>query len=247
MLRRRLIISLVLVTVGLGSILILPKSFGLRDAAVFEAFPVTLDEWKGVIREPGELEKRELDKSTDFRKMLYYRESPNHLLEADTVDATMVLSGDDMNNSIHRPERCLQAQGFKKVQPSTVQVDVGADKRLTVTRLHFVQPLKDGTEVPAIMYYWFVGADFITNSHYGRTLYDMKFRLLTGSNQRWAYISLQSPYGEKRPEGIAPNTEAEADAFLQEIIAETFFPIHKTEKIKGWENVKKPELAGDFR
>ena len=241
--RKRLIITLFLLIIGLGSIFILPKTFGLQDSAVHTVLPTSLDEWKGVEGRPGDLEKRELDKATDFRKMFYYRESPNHLGQADGVDMTMVLSGDDMNNSIHRPERCLLAQGYQKIQPSEVVIDVGAGKPLKATRLHFVRSLEDGREIPAIMYYWFVGADHITNSHYGRTLYDMQYRLLTGTNQRWAYISMQASYGEIRREGIAPNTEAEADASLQEVIRKTFFPIHKTEEIRGWKDAKASEVA----
>lgn len=250
MLRRRLIISLVLVTLGLGSILFLPK-VGLQDAAIYEAFPPRVGGWTGREGKANEKEKEQLDKNTDFRKMFYQRESPNHMFVQDTVDATMVLSGDDMNNSIHRPERCLLAQGFKNITPTTIEVDVGAEKPLKVTRLHFLRPLTDkdgkyiGKDLPAIMYYWFVGADFITNSHYGRTLYDIKYRLVTGTNQRWAYISLQSSYGELlRNWDMAPNSEAETDALMQDLISKTFFPIHKTEKIRGWKDVKQPEVAG---
>lgn len=241
--RKRLIITFVLLTVGLSAIFFLPKTFGLQDSAVRTVLPKSLDEWQGREREAGKLEKQELDKATDFRKMWYFRESPHHPREADTVDMTMVLSGDDMNNSIHRPERCLLAQGYKKITPSEVKIDIGGGKSLTATRLHFVAQLKDGSEVPAIMYYWFVGADLITNSHYGRTLYDMQYRLVKGTNQRWAYISVQAPYGEVRSEGFAPNTEAQADASLQDVVKKTFFPIHKTDIIRGWKDVKKSDLA----
>lgn len=244
MLRTRLIIAFVVVFAGLGSILLLPKSFGLKDAAVFDAFPVGVGEWTGQYRPPGDKEKMELDKATVFRKRFYFRESPNHLLQADTIDATMVKSGDDMNNSIHRPERCLKAQGYHKIEPSTVAIDVGG-KSLKVTRLRFVQTLANGTELPALMYYWFVGADHLTNSHYERTLYDIKHRLLEGTNQRWAYISLLSQFGPTWAESgatrLAPNTEEETDAYMQEFIRSTFFKIHKTSEINGWKDVAKTD------
>jgi hypothetical protein len=147
-----------------------------------------------------------------------------------------------MNNSIHRPERCLEAQGYAKIQPTTVAIDVG-DKKMKVTRLHFVRVLEDGTELPAIMYYWFVGADHLTNSHYERTLYDIKHRLIEGTNQRWAYISLLSQYGPTWAESgalqVAPNTVEETDAYMQDFIRRTFFKIHKTDEIKGWQDVAK--------
>ncbi|MFT4547037.1 MAG: hypothetical protein ACI8XO_000434 [Verrucomicrobiales bacterium] len=241
--RKRLIITLVLVTIGLGSIYVLPKAPGLQDAAVYTVLPTSVGEWKGTERAAGELEKRELDKATNFKKMFYSRKSPNHAFEWDTADMTMVLSGDDMNNSIHRPERCLLAQGFKDIAASEVAIDVGVDRPLKVTRLHSVMRLEDGSTIPSIMYYWFVGADVITNSHYGRTFYDMKFRLLSGTNQRWAYISVQAPYGEIRREGWAPNTEAQTDQALQDVVAETFNSVHNIAEIKGWRDAKKPEVA----
>jgi hypothetical protein len=95
------------------------------------------------------------------------------------------------------------------------------------------------------MYYWFVGASHVTNSHYERTIYDIKHRLLEGTNQRWAYISLLSQFGptwaENGMERLAPNTEEETDAYLQEFIRRTFFQIHKTGEIKGWESVVKAD------
>ncbi len=154
----------------------------------------------------------------------------------------MVQSGDDMNNSIHRPERCLKAQGYHKIEPTTVKIEVG-ERSLKVTRLSFVQTLPDGAELPALMYYWFVGADHVTNSHYERTLYDIKHRLLEGTNQRWAYISLLSQFGpgwgQKGADGLAPNTEEQTDAYMQDFIRRTFFQIHKADEIKGWEDLAK--------
>ena len=238
MLRKRLIISFILVFVGLGSIFLLPKSFGLKDAAVFDTFPPNVGEWMGKYQRPGEKEKAVLDSATDFRKRLYFRESPEHLFQVEAIDASMVLSGDDMNNSIHRPERCLLAQGYADIQPSTVAIDVGG-KQMEVTRLRFSKPMEDGSELSAIMYYWFVGADHLTNSHYERTFYDIKHRLLEGTNQRWAYISLQSSYGpewaEHGRQRLAPNTAEETDAYLQDFIRRTFYQIHKADELNGWE------------
>ena len=89
------------------------------------------------------------------------------------------------------------------------------------------------------MYYWFVGADYLTNSHYSRTLHDMKYRLTHGNNQRWAYISLSSAFGPDLTQGLAPNTEEQTDAMLAEFVRDTFYKIHKTDQIKGWEEVRR--------
>jgi len=239
--RKPLIVSFLLIGIGLSLVKLLPHTFDLQPAAVVKAFPTDVGEWEGRHIEPGENEKKVLDEQTEFVKRTYFRESPSHTLEWEMLDATMVLSGEDMNNSIHRPERCLKAQGFANITPSEVSIDVGEGNILKVTRLHFIQKLKTGGEIPAIMYYWFVGADQITNSHYGRTFRDMVYRLATGSNQSWAYISLQASYGDIRRENQAANTEAEADAFMVDFVQRTFFPIHKTEKIKGWEDAKPPK------
>ena len=44
------------------------------------------------------------------------------------VAASIVLSGQDLNSSIHRPERCLPAQGFKDIRSSIIEVDAGRSK-----------------------------------------------------------------------------------------------------------------------
>ena len=43
------------------------------------------------------------------------------------VQASIVLSGHDLNDSIHRPERCLPAQGFKelKLEPRILKTEQG--------------------------------------------------------------------------------------------------------------------------
>ena len=41
------------------------------------------------------------------------RRTPNTEDKIDVINTFIVLSGDDMNNSIHRPERCLAAQGLR--------------------------------------------------------------------------------------------------------------------------------------
>ncbi len=240
MFRRRLIICFLIVLVGMSAALLMPKTFGLEPAAVSQTLPLDVSGWKGYHTEPSHNETKGLDIETEFSKRIYVRDSPDHLLQQDRVAGTMVLSGNDMNNSIHRPERCLVSQGFKQITSSVIEIDVGADQPLKVTRLRFVRPLGEDSEttVPALMYYWFVGADFLTHSHYKRTLHDMKYRLTHGNNQRWAYISFSAIFGPDVASGLAPNTETETDAILARFVKDTFYKIHKTELIKGWEAKK---------
>ena len=185
-----LILILVLV-MGLGAIYALPRQGKLQDSAVIMKLPSILGVWTGTPREAGTREKAALDKGTEFEKMVYT--SPGNPF----IDVSIVLSGDDMNNSIHRPERCLPAQGHQILHSDTVVLK-GEDERdeFVVSRLHTIASMQVSEDeekfkdVEFLHYYWFVGKDRETHSHLERTLQDMKDRLVHGYNQRWAYIQL---------------------------------------------------------
>ncbi len=70
-----------------------------------------------------------------------------------------------------------------------------------------------------LTYYFFVGHDRLSNDHLGRTLLDMKDRLVRGMDQRWAYISVSMWYGKVPWIEGQQVSEAEADAKLQKFLA----------------------------
>ena len=99
-------------------------------------------------------------------------------------------------NSIHDPVRCAIAQGFKGIEVTSKTLDLGDGKTLELKRmsnyLEFPQEVGDPVRVPFLTYFWFVGADHVTESHYGRAFVDISGRVFGGYNQRWAYFNIST-------------------------------------------------------
>ena len=109
----------------------------------------------------------------------------------DRILCSIILSGKE-KRSIHRPERCLPAQGWRIDGSHTENVTLASGRNLKVTALLLEKPMTraDGTPVTLRSYYlyWFVGKDVTTASQLDRILrtnWDMLFHRV---NQRWAYV-----------------------------------------------------------
>ena len=111
----------------------------------------------------------------------------------DQIYASVVMSGPDMNTSIHRPERCLPAQGWTIADSRTATLPT-TNGSLKVTRLHNIRAMRgdrgEQVTINSINYYWFVGHSDTTASHFQRTWIDIRDRLLNGRNQQWAYVTV---------------------------------------------------------
>jgi len=196
-------------------IYLLPKSGTIARSAVKMEMPEELvlsggaRSWIFVKRPASELEINALSKDTEFSKASCSAPRPfefdsygNRL--RDNLDLSIVLSGTDINNSIHRPERCLPAQGHNILssEPKNLVLPDGrkfATTRLLSTREENLAPAgqkENYRKFSYLTYYFFVGRDQISNSHLKRTLADMKDRLVYGLDQRWAYVSVTMPYGD---------------------------------------------------
>lgn len=213
---------------GFSLVFAMPDQIRLLPSAVSMDWPNQEGPWvKMRDTEPSPQEIAILAGDTSFSSATFVREGSPLIL-----DAGIVLSGDDINNSIHRPERCLVAQGHMGLQPIKLEVPMKNGQSLPVTRLrtriHRGEATPDGEVIThkavGLTYYWFIGNDLITNSHYRRTFEDMSDRLFQGSNQRWAYITL-SVYLRETKETLdmipaEPTGEAPIDAFIQDFIAQ---------------------------
>ena len=231
---RRLLTGMLLLTLGLSAMYLLPKTYGVRQSAIVMSLPLIVDDWYGRKLEVSTLEKKSLATDTEQEKAEYQRYAPDKPGEVDLLNAFIVLSGDDMNNSIHRPERCLPAQGYILESRGEKEIDLGDGRVLKAMRLvshHSTIKAPNGSNMPNLTYYWFVGAKEITNGHYSRTFIDMRDRLFTGANQRWAYVTVQANFDIDWSPQIAHRTEEEADNMIGEYIKKVFMKIHKTEDI----------------
>jgi hypothetical protein len=225
MTKRLLLIELVLL-LGLGAIFSLPHARVASPAGIAMKLPIWVGTWLG---EDGEITAKEiggLARDTQFARKIYT--SP----EGDQIFVSIVLSGDDMSSSIHRPERCLPAQGWTLQTSSKETIRVADGKSLRTILLRGVRLISDNAGhkllITNLNYYWFIGYQHMTPSHLQRTLWDMYDRLLYGYDQRWAYVTVAGivTEGWSRPNRSEADTAKMIETFTGELV-------HKLESPTG--------------
>lgn len=191
----------------LSAIYVLPTAGEVAQSAVKMDLPNGYGTWHFKKVPASEAEVKSLAKDTEFSKAVCLQVRPgeydgNGNMIPDRVDLSIVLSGADINNSIHRPQRCMPAQGHQIVETGDKVLLLKNGRSLTVKRLRSIQRIptnEERTEFLAfdcVTYYFFIGHDRITHEHLGRTFVDMKDRLFKGMDQRWAYVSASMWYGK---------------------------------------------------
>jgi EpsI family protein len=227
---KRLIILQLLLFAGLGSAFLVPAHAKMQPVGVKMELPEFIEQWYGTPQKitPGELQ--ELAADTSFARRMYSSAFGDNIL------ASIVLSGEDPDNSIHRPERCLPAQGWTILDSRTVTITAPSfpNGKLTVTRLHNQQKFEDQRGnfhiIYNLNYYWFVGYEHLTPSHIDRALTDIWDRVTKGYNQRWAYVTVASTITE----GLTKfgRSEKETDQMIQSFIRELFPRIVRPSALK---------------
>lgn len=224
---RSLILPVVLAG-AMGSIHFLPLAGEVAQSAVRMNLPEGYGSWHFKHVPPSKEEIGTLAKDTEFSKAVCFSGRPGEFdaegrMIPDRIDLSVVLSGVDINNSIHRPERCMPAQGHQIMESHDKRIELDNGRSLSVKRLRSIQRIPTNAErtefleLNCVTYYFFVGHDRITNDHLGRTLIDMKDRLVKGMDQRWAYVSTSMWYG-KLPWLEPEVTAEEADAKLTDFV-----------------------------
>jgi EpsI family protein len=214
---RRLITLQCFFAVGLGCVFILPKKIEMQPAALVEFLPDFVGEWYGEDEPVSQGEKDILGPDTQFVRKLYTN------TQGDQIFVSLVFSGPDMATSIHRPERCLPAQGWTVVNTNVAAIPL-ANGELKATRLRnlrvFHQESAPPVNVYSLSYYWFVGHDAQTPSHLKRTWIDIRDRVLKGENQQWAYVMIASAVTK----GLQPlgRSEAEVDEMIRSFIRDLY-------------------------
>lgn len=217
---KRLALLQVILIAGLSSAFLVPKQGATQPVGVVMDLPESIGQWTGVPQAVTKGELEELAADTSFARRMYSNAF------GDQVLVSIVLAGEDPDNSIHRPERCLPAQGWTIMDSRTVTIKEPAlpGGKLDVTRLHNEQTFSDGkghvVTVYNLDYYWFVGYTNVTASHIERALLDIHDRVLKGRNQRWAYVTVASNITE----GLVKfgRSEAASDQMLQAFIQDLF-------------------------
>jgi len=213
---------------ALGAVYFLPKAGEVAESAVKMELPGSTGGWTFTTLPASKDELGTLPPDTQFAKAICLRPRPGEVtldghLVPDRVDLSVVLSGYDLNSSIHRPERCMPAQGHTITDSRNVRLQLANGRDFDAKRLRSVQTIKTSAEgnetlqLQCVSYYFFVGHDHVTNDHLERTLVDMKDRLLRGMDQRWAYVSASMWYG-KVPWLDKEISETEADQKLRKFL-----------------------------
>jgi EpsI family protein len=188
------------IALGLAAVFLFPRKPGVGAAGIKLALPTRLGDWEGTDVEVSAAEREALAKDTEFARKIYRNTF------GDEIFVSIVLSGQDMTTSIHRPERCLPAQGWNVLNSSRVAVPLPSVGALETTKLSnvgegFLKPA-DASQAPkrvkvhSLNYYWFVGSRDVTADHMKRTLLDIRDRLVYGQNQRWAYVTVAATVTE---------------------------------------------------
>jgi EpsI family protein len=221
MITSRLALMQVILAGGLASVFVLPKEIRIQPAAIALSLPAEVGEWQGQDRDITQGERDILGPDTQFARKSYVRGQ-------DEIYVSIVLSGPDMNTSIHRPERCLPAQGWTIVDSGTVAVPL-PDGPLQAVRLHNLQNVRtsSGRSVPiqGLNYYWFVGHSETTPSSLRRTWIDIRDRVLHGRNQQWAYVTVAATV--TRDFRIFGLDEKQTDSMIQDFLRELVPQLHR--------------------
>jgi EpsI family protein len=217
MITNRLVRVQAVLLAGFGSVFLLPHSNKVSPAGIAMTLPDVIDVWSGEDTAVTQKERDTLAKDTKFARKIYT--GP----EGDQILVSIVLSGDDMTNSIHRPERCLPAQGWQVRASSTRTIAMPNGQSLQVTRLENAQTLeapdKRRIDVTNFNYYWFIGYRDMTASHLARTGIDVRDRILKGQSQRWAYVTVAAivTKGLQPPQRTERQTAEMIEKFIPEL------------------------------
>ncbi|QTN32193.1 exosortase-associated EpsI family protein [Akkermansiaceae bacterium] len=219
----------------MASVHLLPEAGEMEESAISMDLPALSGYWMFFPQPPSPAETEILAPDTRFSKAvcLSARDGEIDLAtglaapdeKPDRLDLSVVLSGHDLNNSIHRPERCMPSQGHTITNSTDVMLELANGRSLPVKRLISVQSIPTNEEhtehvnLDCVTYYFFVGKSSITQDHLKRTLLDMKDRLLLGVDQRWAYVSVSLWYG-KLPWKEKEVSIGEADAKIRGFLSE---------------------------
>jgi len=113
--------------------------------------------------------------------------------DKDSVTVQIAVSGVEQK-SIHRPQQCIEAQGFTILRSYPVEVPLpGRDPlRIMMLETQAGKTAKDGSTfiISQAYAYWFVAKDKETPYHLQRLQWMTIDRIFRGTVPRWAYIGI---------------------------------------------------------
>lgn len=172
-----------------------------NDAGVLAELPMVAGNFVGESEAPSEKEIALLPSDTIIVKRAY--RTPGRFTDnSDLIQASLVIAGND-SRSIHRPEVCLDGQGWTITGSHVREVRLLSGEVLRVRDLAIAREvlLESGMKVPlhAHYIYWFVGSDVTTASNLERQFLSFRDNILHNINHRWAYPSVMAWVTEGMP------------------------------------------------
>jgi hypothetical protein len=129
-----------------------------------------------------------LPKDTMYARKSYGSTDSDKL---DRITCSIVLSGAE-RRSLHRPERCLPAQGWRIDNSHTETVSLASGRNLAVTALLLKKQVRQANGMPFTLrqyfLYWYVAHNITTPYQTERILLTNWDLLVHRENQRWAYV-----------------------------------------------------------
>ena len=211
---------------------VLPKNQGIIESCISPEMPLgyELTGWKGVKTQETDKERQILASDTRFSKA-NYQLLPRvpWLPPSPPINVSIIYSGRDLNNSIHRPEVCLPAQGHMNLKGATKELELSNGKTVKLTRLTSFCDIQTPAKLRLqyIHYYVFAGHNTIVHTHLARNFKDMLDRCLKGRVQSWAYFQVGTYWAPEL--GIS---EEDADGRLRKLISELLPRQIDWEKVK---------------
>jgi hypothetical protein len=188
-----------------GVVMHLPSYVNVAGGLVGQSTPVTV------------AEKTILPKDTEFERKEYRDDATQT-----NVFCSIVLSG-ALEQSIHRPEVCLIAQGWTIANQEDVAIRLDSGHELTVRNLTIKKDVPyQGKSITFTQYnmYWFVGENVTTPYHLVRIFLSSWDRIFHNRANRWAYVTVSSLItGDLIRNGRDPaQTKALLVEFIQKIV-----------------------------
>lgn len=217
-------LSLAAVVAGVVTLCrITPEIAAGGEAGVVMRLPSAVSGMVAEFREPGAVERALLPADTEFAKADYATPT-REAARRDVIHCGIVLSGAE-RRSIHRPEVCLQGQGWTIAESRTRRIAIGPGRGLRVRDLEIRKNamFRDGARKPvrARYVYWFVGRDVATPSHWERVWLTLRDNITRGVNHRWACVSVLAVVTEQLTPGESgqrARNDAETEAMLDDFI-----------------------------
>ncbi len=170
-----------------------PQPKGGSEAGVLTELPMAAGGFVGESEQPSDKERELLPADTIIVKREYH--TPGRIETRDLAHVSLVIAGND-TRSIHRPEVCLDGQGWTITSSTVREVKMISGTVLRVRDLAIERQLlqADGSKLPlrAHYVYWFVGNGISTPNNLDRQLLSMRDSVLLNVNHRWAYPSVMA-------------------------------------------------------